>query len=147
MTVITSCDAIQYMSRAQKSARRVARATKFCAVVPNIFSVITAVFPLGLYIKFIPVHMQRAESRSHHNCGSSVCTLPVVMFLALRIWGWLLGFCNISTRSKLQPTRYNVFSDLFIFTDALHVSGGSSAYHQEHITVHTASGIANQYCC
>jgi len=31
--------------------------------------------------------------------------------------------------------------NLFIFTDALCVSGGSSAHHQEHITVHTASGI------
>jgi len=39
------------------------------------------------------------------------------------------------------------FLDLLIFTDALHVSGGSSAHHQEHITVHTASGIVNQYCC
>jgi hypothetical protein len=32
------------------------------------------------------------------------------------------------------------FLNLFIFTDALHVSGGSSTHHQEHITVHTASG-------
>jgi hypothetical protein len=40
------------------------------------------------------------------------------------------------------------FPDLFISTtDALHVSGGSSAHHQEHKTVHTASGIVNQYCC
>ena len=39
------------------------------------------------------------------------------------------------------------FLDLFISTDALHVSGGSSAHHQEHITVHTASDIVNQYCC
>jgi hypothetical protein len=39
------------------------------------------------------------------------------------------------------------FLDLFISTDALHVSGGSSAQHQEHITVHTSSGIVNQYCC
>ena len=38
------------------------------------------------------------------------------------------------------------FLDLFIFTDALHDSGGS-AHHQEHKTVHTASGIVNQYCC
>ena len=30
------------------------------------------------------------------------------------------------------------FLDLFIFTDVLHVSGGSSTHHQEHITVHTA---------
>jgi len=36
---------------------------------------------------------------------------------------------------------------LFIFRDAVHVSGGSSAHHQEHTTVHTASGIVNQYCC
>jgi len=33
------------------------------------------------------------------------------------------------------------FLNSFIFTDALHVSGGFSAHHQEHITVHTASGI------
>ena len=39
------------------------------------------------------------------------------------------------------------FLNLFISTDDLHVSGGSSAHHQEHITVHTASGIVNQYCC
>jgi hypothetical protein len=37
--------------------------------------------------------------------------------------------------------------DLFIFTDVLHVSGGSFVHHQEHITVNTASGIVNQYCC
>jgi hypothetical protein len=39
------------------------------------------------------------------------------------------------------------FLDLFIFTDGLHVSAGSSARHQEHVTVHTASGIVNQHCC
>ena len=39
------------------------------------------------------------------------------------------------------------FLDLFISKNALHVSGGSSAHHQEHITVHTASSIVNQYCC
>jgi len=39
------------------------------------------------------------------------------------------------------------FSNLFIFADARHVSGGSSAHYQEHITVHTASAIVNQYCC
>jgi hypothetical protein len=39
------------------------------------------------------------------------------------------------------------FLDLFIYTDAHHVLGGSSAHHQEHKTVHTALGIVNQYCC
>jgi hypothetical protein len=32
------------------------------------------------------------------------------------------------------------FLDLFISKDAVHVSGGSSAHHQEHTTVQTASG-------
>jgi len=32
------------------------------------------------------------------------------------------------------------------FWKDLHVSGGSSAHHQEHITVHSASGIVNQSC-
>jgi len=35
------------------------------------------------------------------------------------------------------------FLDLFIFTDAPHVSSDSSTHHQEHITVHTASGTVN----
>jgi len=39
------------------------------------------------------------------------------------------------------------FLDLFISKDAGHVSGGSSAHHQEHATVHTASDIVKQYCC
>jgi len=49
--------------------------------------------------------------------------------------------------SKLQSTRFNVylFIYLFISTDALHVSGGSSTHHQEHKTVYTTSGIVNQY--
>ena len=34
-----------------------------------------------------------------------------------------------------------IYLDLFISTDTVHVSGGSSAHHQEHTTVHTASGI------
>jgi hypothetical protein len=34
--------------------------------------------------------------------------------------------------------------NLYIFTGALYVSGGSTAHHQEHITVHTASGIVSQ---
>jgi len=50
-------------------------------------------------------------------------------------------------RSDIFP-NYNqqdaTFHDLFISTDALHVSGGSSAHRQEHVTVHTASGIVNQ---
>jgi len=39
--------------------------------------------------------------------------------------------------------RDGTFLDLFIFTDALHISGGSSAHHQEYTTVHTASDTVN----
>jgi len=39
--------------------------------------------------------------------------------------------------------QHATFLNSFISTDALHVSGGSSAHHQEHISVPTASGIVN----
>ena len=50
---------------------------------------------------------------------------------------------NIITNYTQQDAAFLYF----ISTDALHVSGGSSAHRQEHITVHTASGIAIPYCC
>jgi len=51
---------------------------------------------------------------------------------------------NIITNYSQQDATFLVF---IYFTDALHVSGGSFAHHQEHITVHAALGIVNQYCC
>jgi len=53
---------------------------------------------------------------------------------------------SVQTSAHLQITanKMQLFLSLFIFTDALHVSDGSSAHHQEHITVHTASGIVSQ---
>jgi len=39
------------------------------------------------------------------------------------------------------------FLGLFISKDTVHISGGSSAHHQEHITVQTASDFVNEYCC
>jgi hypothetical protein len=53
---------------------------------------------------------------------------------------------NIIPYYSEQDATFSLIN-LFIFTDALHVSSGSSTHHQEHITVHTASGIVNQYCC
>jgi hypothetical protein len=52
--------------------------------------------------------------------------------------------CNIIPNYSQQDAT---FLDSSIFTDALHVSGGSSTHHQEHITVlhiTVASGIVNQ---
>jgi len=51
--------------------------------------------------------------------------------------------CIIANYSQQDAT----FLNLFIFTNVLNVSGGFSAHHQEHLTVHTASGIVNQHCC
>ena len=43
--------------------------------------------------------------------------------------------------SKVQQIKRNVFSIYLFPLIALHVSGGSSAHHQEHKTLHTALGI------
>jgi len=56
----------------------------------------------------------------------------------------VLTICNIIPNYSQQDA---MFLDLFIFIDTLYVSGSSSTYHQEHITVHTVSGIIIQYCC
>jgi hypothetical protein len=53
----------------------------------------------------------------------------------------------IVTLLQITANKMQRFLNSFIFTDDLHVSGGSFAHRQEHITVHTASGIVNQYCC
>jgi hypothetical protein len=82
---------------------------------------------------------------SAHTPGRT-CGLP-----ALCHWPWfeihftlrdfrLLPRCNLgillSITNKMQ--RYTIF---FINVNALHVSSGFSAHHQELKTVHTASGI------
>ena len=48
----------------------------------------------------------------------------------------MLHSTPISITNKMQ--RYTIF---FIAVDALHVSGGFSAHHQELKTVHTAFGV------
>jgi hypothetical protein len=48
---------------------------------------------------------------------------------------------------QFQISNYSqqdaAFLDLFISKDALHISDGSSAHHQEHITLQTASSVVN----
>ena len=62
-----------------------------------------------------------------------------------------LGFDIHMSVHRKYNSNYNqqdaTFLDLVISTDALHISGRSSAHHQEHTTVHTASGTVKQYCC
>jgi hypothetical protein len=52
------------------------------------------------------------------------------------VWGRASLMYFISVTNKM--IRYTMF---FITVNALHVSGGFSAHHQELKTVHTASGI------
>jgi len=46
---------------------------------------------------------------------------------------------NVIPNYNLQDAT---FHNLFIYTDAVHVSGGSSTHHQENITVYTASVLS-----
>jgi hypothetical protein len=48
---------------------------------------------------------------------------------------------ELQNTSKVHPKRSNIFSIYLFLQIALHISGCSSAHHQEHKTVHTASGI------
>jgi hypothetical protein len=68
-----------------------------------------------------------------------------------RLYNSEFGFdIHMSVHRNIIPNysqKDTTFLDLIIFTDAVHVLVGSSAHHQEHITIHTASGIVNQYCC
>ena len=54
----------------------------------------------------------------------------------------LYGLMYSSTTNKTQ--RYKM---VFITINALHVSGGSSAHHQELKTVYTASGFLSSFFC
>ena len=63
----------------------------------------------------------------------------LVFFLrsSFLVRSFLTSYSIIPNYSQQDAT----FLVLFIFADAVHVSGGFSAHHQEHITVHTASGV------
>jgi len=71
------------------------------------------------------------------------------VFLRRNIHINLIFYIHISVHRNIiqnYSQQDATFLDLFIFTNAVHFSGGSSAHHQEHMAVHTASGIVNQYC-
>ena len=65
-------------------------------------------------------------------------------------WSWKGRAIPLSTpsmgRTACTQPQCLYKGDLYLYI-ALHVSRGSSTHHREHITVHTVSGIANQYCC
>ena len=92
-----------------------------------------------------------------------VTHLSFFKFLKLYVHRQTFDFGILSWRAEMEGTQYlctcYIVKKLitnysqqdatfleFNSTDALHVSGGYSAHHREHITVHTASRIVNQYC-
>ena len=69
---------------------------------------------------------------------------------------------RIQIKDKIFYTRMSVHRDIitnysqqdamflefiYFYRRYIYVPGSSSTHHQEHITVHTASGIVKQYCC
>jgi len=77
--------------------------------------------------------------------------LLLLRLVRVKICSQILGSdIHMSVHRNIIPNYSQqdaTFLDIFLFIDALHVSDGSSAHHQEHTTVHTASDIVNQYCC
>jgi hypothetical protein len=69
--------------------------------------------------------------------------------VSFNLYGFFFIF-HMSVHHNIIPNYSQqdaTFLDLFIITGTLYVLDGSSAHHQEHISVHTASGIVNHYCC
>ena len=98
--------------------------------------------PLHCFCFFFATQKEQLQSKLCHN------SLMYVLVITHEFNQILIFVCpciaNIFPNYCQQDAS---FINLFFSTEALHVSGGSSAHHQEHTTVHTASDIVNQYCC
>jgi hypothetical protein len=59
-----------------------------------------------------------------------------------------LNYLYVNRRFQVTPNKMQRFLiHLFIYKEAVRVSGRSSVHYQEHKTAQTASRIVNQYCC
>jgi len=58
---------------------------------------------------------------------------------------FLLSWDRASLMYSSKTNKMQSYAILFITINALHVSGGSSAHHQELKTVYTASGICRAF--
>ena len=86
--------------------------------------------------------------RNSHQCELAITEGHLTVSVGIKMHSVTQNICRyvINVFPKYyQPNE--TFLNLFSSQDALHVSGVSSAHHQEHITVHTATGTVNQYCC
>jgi hypothetical protein len=76
---------------------------------------------------------------------NSINTPFGIITLKISEWFKITKITRINSIIPNYSQQDATFLDLSIFADALHVSGSFSTHHQEHITVHIASGIVNQY--
>jgi len=104
MTVNTNCYLVEQSAYSPRhtSPRCVdMQATKFCTMVPNIFSIITAVLFLayGNVYQFTCTRQKAPDNREVHtslqNGWSSVWNLFHIMLMVHKIWMWLLHFWKI----------------------------------------------------
>ena len=105
---------------------------------------------LDLFISTDALHVSGGPSAHYHehkDCTYSFRYCQPILLLAAIVDEMERKCASRWSLSKITTNKMQRILDLFISTDALHVSGGSSAHHQEHITVHTALGIVNQFCC
>jgi hypothetical protein len=77
----------------------------------------------------------------HFCCGPS--QLMKESSVVIDCFVCLIFICSVRRNIITNYSQQDATFLEFISSDPLHFSGGSSAHHQEHITVHTASGIVN----
>ena len=104
----------------------------------------THLYPI--YFNVPLIFSEEAAEILHKNKYVQFSNWTLFVLVIRRIRHWIKA--NKSFTKYYQ--RNASFLNLFISTDALHVSDGSSAYHQEHKTVHTTSGTCQtdaSTCC
>jgi hypothetical protein len=93
------------------------------------------------FVKLIEVRVRVSENVHVGNCDRKNWVENTQVGIILKLWIDVHISVHHKYISEVQPTRCNVFSIYLFLQIALHVSGVSSAHHQEHKTLHTASGI------
>jgi hypothetical protein len=125
-------------------------------LVPKYVGVVTGYdvcFVLLHFIQCISLFFTNMECEKMHNMSTNKNDTGQFTLtfrdLLVKMYRDSLTFICLCIANKIPNYYQNgaTFLHVFISTDALHVSDGSSVHHQEHKTVHTASGIVKQYCC
>jgi hypothetical protein len=83
-----------------------------------------------------------AHNQEHKTVHKALGIVKSILLPAALVDEMELFICPcIVIRLQITANKMQSLLNLFIFTDALHNSGGASAHHQEYKTVYIASGI------